>query len=89
MDKSTIELLTDTEAMEGVIGILVKSLKIASNELREPVEEFLEWTKEMQIKAVEKYEDAGFCRNDAITMTLDEKFVLVRLMGKLSKDLPE
>lgn len=73
-----VEILSEAESFRPIVRQAVDFVKAFCPEIREIPEAFCEWLVKNRIKHVEMYEKAGFSRDDAITMTLDDVFAARR-----------
>lgn len=73
-----VEILQEAETFRPLVRLAIDFVKGFGPELKEIPEAFCEWMVGNRIKHVEMYEKAGFSRDDAITMTLDDVFAARR-----------
>jgi len=67
-----LEVLGQAEEFRPIIRQVLDVLKSFSSEIQEIPNAILDWAVEQRIAAVKKYEEAGFSREEAILMTLDD-----------------
>ena len=83
--KGFIEILSQAEAFRPLVKAALGAVKSYGPEIEEIPKKFSKWLVKNRIEAVKMYEDAGFTREDAITMTLDDVWA-VRKVGQSLKN---
>jgi len=78
------EILDSSEEFRPLINKAVKMLKSFRPELAEIPELLSDWIVDKLIRAVKRYEEAGFNRQDAITMTLYDGKLFSKAVEKVS-----
>lgn len=71
-----IGLLQTAETFRPVVRLFLDTLKSYSEEIKEIPEAFSRWLVKNRIDSIKQYEAAGFSRNDAVLMTLDDIYGL-------------
>lgn len=79
-----IEMLNEAEAIRPLVQGVITVLKSFSGELKDIPEAFSGWVVANRIRAIKQYEAAGFTRDDAILMTLDDMQRLQKGLEKVS-----
>lgn len=77
-----IEILNEAEAIRPLVKGVITVLKSFSSELKDIPESISSWVVANRVRAIKQYEAAGFTRDDAILMTLDD---MQRLQKGLEK----
>ena len=81
-----IGLLDDAEDFRPIVKKLIKVLKSYSGEIKEIIEPAVEYLNEkntdMKLANIAKYENNGFCRDDAILLAIDGQIAIKRLLEK-------
>lgn len=81
------EILKEAESFRPIVQLVVKTIRLFSDDLKEIPEAIYSWAIEKRIASIQKYEDAGFSREDAISMTLDDSAAIRRVLGDWNKNL--
>ena len=79
--KKVEEMLNEAETIRPLVKQVILVLMSYSEELKMIPEAVSDWIVEKRIRAIKKYENAGFTRDDAILMTLDDIYA-TRKMGE-------
>ena len=80
---SIIEILSEAEAFRPVVRSLLDTIKSFGPEIEELPKIGIKWVVERRIESVKRYEEAGFSREDAVTMTLDDVWAFRRSLNKV------
>jgi hypothetical protein len=78
------ELLEDVESFRPTIKLIIDAVKSYGPELAELPERFCVWVVKRRIQNIKMYEEAGFSKKDAITMTLDDVFAVRRIFRDMA-----
>lgn len=74
-----LEVLGQVEEFRLIIRQVLDALKSLSPEIQEIPNAILDWAVKRRIASVKKYEEAGFSREEAILMTLDDTLAQRRM----------
>ena len=77
-------LLEMEEAFRPVIKKAISTIKEYGPEIYDVAEKIVLATAELRIKQIQKYEEGGFSREDAINMTMDEWYAMARMARNMS-----
>ena len=80
--KKYAELLGQAEEFRPLVKLVFEIIKSYSSEVKGLLEPLSEWITGNRIKTIEMYETAGFSRDDAIIMTLDDIYALKKASEK-------
>ena len=83
--KDFSEILEEAESFRPLVEMILDALKSYSEEFKEIPEAFSRWVVDNRIKSIAQYKKAGFTKNDAIIMTLDDVFAVKKLYEKMNK----
>ena len=75
-----VELLKEAESYRPGVRMILDAVKSYGPELAEIPEALGNWIVDNRIKHVKRYEDAGFSKQDAIDMTLDDVWAIRRVL---------
>lgn len=81
-----LEIIGQAEAFRPIVKQVLDTLKSFSGELREIPEAVGKWLVNNRINSIRQYEEAGFDRDDAIVMTLDDVFAVRKILDKHNKN---
>lgn len=78
-----IEILSEAENFRPIVKAVLDTVKSYGAEIEELPKKFSQWLVKNRIESVAAYEEAGFSREDAITMTLDDVWAFRRMGSKI------
>jgi len=78
------ELLSDAETFRPLVKSVLDTIESFGPELKQLPERAMDWAVKHRIKTIGIYEKAGFSREDAITMTLDDVWAFKRMVQKVN-----
>ena len=77
-----LEIVSHAEDFRPLVKQIIEILKSYSDELREIPEAIGKWIVERRITSIKQYEGAGFDRDDALLMTLDDIYAVRKLANR-------
>ena len=80
------ELLDEAEVFRPVIEKFFKVLWSYSEEIKKIPEALSDWLVDTRIKMVEKYQQAGFDKDDAIIMVLSDMYAVQKISDRMNKN---
>jgi hypothetical protein len=83
--KEILEVLTEAESFRPIVKAIIDTLKSYGPEIEELPKKFSQWLVKNRIESINIYEGAGFSREDAITMTLDDVWAFRRMSKNINK----
>ena len=93
IDKKDIEdimaIINSAEEFRPIVQQVIKTVLSIGPEIQPVLEGMRSFLVQSRIKSIAEYERAGFTREDAITMTLDEAFAIRRVVRAKPKPEPD
>lgn len=84
--KDFVEILSEAESFKPLVKVLIETIKSYGPEIEEIPKKLSQWLVKNRIESIKMYEDAGFNREDAITMTLDDVWAFKRMGQNMRKN---
>jgi len=80
-----LEIVGQAEDFRPLVKQVLEVLKSYSDELREIPDAICKWIVERRIASIEQYENAGFYRDDALLMTLDDIYAIRKMADRTAR----
>ena len=77
-----LDILNKADEFRPIVKKILDVLKSYGPEISEIPDALANWFVKNRIAAVKKYEDVGFSRDEAISMTLDDASAIRRIMER-------
>jgi hypothetical protein len=81
-----IEVLSEAETFKPLVKAFLDTVDSFGEELEHLPKKFSRWLVKNRIESIAMYEDAGFSREDAITMTLDDVWAFRKIGKKVNSN---
>lgn len=81
------EILTEAETFKPIVRVILDAIKLYGPEIEEIPKRFSQWMVDNRIESIQRYRDAGFTKQEAIMMTLDDSSRLIKSVNDMNKNI--